>query len=199
MESEIRNRESSTWNPGSKTYMGRKIGSVISPPPRFHRFIKLWEYYPPSLPRKKKTNKDTNKKTSRKTNKTENKNIKYTQFDSKKPSETLWRMSHNFLPCCHSLIGTWLSKTWQRGVATWLCFSLIVRHAWLQLSHVISCLCWHSGMYRVTYLRLVLPVFVCIQKRSSFLKPRVSSESVPLNDFKSYNRTSNIWKHHSPL
>ena len=79
MESEIRNRESSTWNPGSKTYMGRKIGSVISPPPRFHRFIKLWEYCPPSLPRKKrktkrKTNKDTNKKTNKTKQKTKTEN-----------------------------------------------------------------------------------------------------------------------------
>ena len=157
--------------------MWRKIGSVISPPPRFHRFIKLWEYCPLSLPRKKEKEKNKQRyKQKNKQNKTENKNRKYTHFDSKKPSKTLWRMSHNFLPCCHSLIGTWLSKTWQRGVATWLCFSLIVRHAWLQLSHVISCLCWHSGMYRVTYLHLVLPVFVCIQKSSPFLKPRVSSE-----------------------
>ena len=56
--------------------MGRKIGSVISPPPRFHRFIKLWEYYPPSLPRKKKqtkiqTKKQAEKQTKQKT-KTEN-------------------------------------------------------------------------------------------------------------------------------
>ena len=38
----------------------------------------------------------------------------------------------------------------------------------------------------MTYLHLVLPVFVCIQKSPPFLKPRVSSELVPLNDFKSY-------------
>ena len=48
--------------------MGRKIGSVISPPPRFHRFIKLWEYCPLSLPRKNKQRyKQKNKQ-----NKTEN-------------------------------------------------------------------------------------------------------------------------------
>ena len=57
--------------------MGRKIGSVISPPPRFHRFIKLWEYCPPSLPRKKnkqtkiQTKKQAEKQTKQKT-KTEN-------------------------------------------------------------------------------------------------------------------------------
>ena len=46
----------------------------------------------------------------------------------------------------------------------------------------------------MTYLHLVLPVFVCIQKSSSFFKPRISSELVPLNDFKSYNRTSETFQ-----
>ena len=84
LETGIGNRESTTWNLGSKTYMGRKIGSVISPPPRFHRFIKLWEYCPPFLPRKKgKRKKQTNKqryKQKNKQNKTENKNRKYTHL-----------------------------------------------------------------------------------------------------------------------
>ena len=48
--------------------------------------------------------------------------------------------------------------------------------------------------YRVTYLHLVLPLFVCIQKSSPFLKPRVSLELVPLNDFKSYHRTSETFQ-----
>ena len=54
--------------------MGRKIGSAISPHPRFHRFIKLWEYCPESLPRKKgkKNNKQTKIQT-KKTNKTKQK------------------------------------------------------------------------------------------------------------------------------
>jgi len=88
----IWNPESLTWNLGSKTYMGRKIGSVISPPPGFHRFyIKLWEYCPPSLPSKKekeKTNKQRYKQKN-KQNKRKNKNRKNTHFDSKKPSKTL--------------------------------------------------------------------------------------------------------------
>ena len=140
--------------------MWRKIGSVISPPPRFHRFIKLWEYCPLSLPRKKEKEKNKQRyKQKNKQNKTENKNRKYTHFDSKKPSKTLWRMSHNFLPCCHCLFGTWLSKTWQRGVATWLCFCLIVRHAWLQpftLSRacvdIVECIVWHICILFYQYL-----------------------------------------------
>ena len=143
-------------------------------------------------PQKKKTNKDTNKKTSRKTNKTENKNRKYTYFDSKKPSETLWRMSHNFLPCCHSLIGTLLSKTWQRGVATWLCFSLIIRHAWLQLSHVISCLCWHCGISCDIFASCFNSICLYTKKLSIF--KTTSFFGVSTLKRLSYNRTSETFQ-----
>ena len=179
--------------------MGRKIGSVISPPPRFHRFIKLWEYCPLSLPRKK-GKKQTNKqryKQKNKQNKTENKNRKYTHFDSKKPSKTLWRMSHNFLPCCHSLIGTWLSKTWQRGVATWLCFSLIVRHAWLQLSHVISCLCWHGGISCDIFASCFTSICLYTKKLSIF--KTTSFFGVSTLKRLSYNRTSETFQSISVL
>ena len=157
--------------------MGRKIGSVISPPPRFHRFIKLWEYCPLSLPRKKEKEKNKQRyKQKNKQNKTENKNRKYTHFASKKPSKTLWRMSHNFF--------TMLSLSyWHvavKNVTTRCCnvtlffldSTVTLGCNWVTLSRA----CVDMVEYRVTYLHLVLPVFVCIQKSSPFLKPRVSSE-----------------------
>lgn len=108
------------------------------------------------------------------------------------PLKTLWRMWHNFLPCCHSLIGTWLSKTWQRGVATWLCFSLIVRHGWLQLSHVISCLCWHGGISCDIFASCFTSICLYTKKLSIF--KTTSFFGVSALKRLSYNRTSETFQ-----
>ena len=152
----------------------------------------------PLRKKRKKTNKDTTKKQAKK------------QTKQKTKTENTHTLTLRNLPkhcdVCRIIFYHVVTVFWRvavKNVTTRCCnvtlFLLDSTSRLVATFHVISCLCWHSGMYRVTYLHLVLPVFVCIQKRSSFLKPRVSSESVPLNDFKSYNRTSNIWKHHSPL
>ena len=106
-------------------------------------------------------------------------------------------MSHNVLPCCHSLIGTWLSKTWQRGVATWLCFCLIVRHAWLQLSHVISCLCWHGGISCDIFASCFTSICLYTKKLSIF--KTTSFFGVSTLKRLSYNRTSEAFQSISVL
>ena len=135
--------------------MGRKIGSVISPPPRFHRFIKLWEYCPLSLPRKKekeKNKQNTNKKTNKTKQKTKTENTHTLPLRNLPKHCDVCRII--FLPCCHSLIGTWLSKTWQRGVATWLCFSLIVpsRLVATESRYLVLVLTWWNIVWHICIL-----------------------------------------------
>ena len=155
----------------------------------------------PIPPQKKRKKKKTNKQTKIQTKKQTKQNRKQKQkihtLDSKKPSKTLWRMSHNFLPCRHSLIGTWLSKTWQRGVATWLCFSLIVRHGWLQLSHVISCLCWHGGISCDIFASCFTSICLYTKKLSIF--KTTSFFGVSTLKRLSYNRTSETYQSISVL
>ena len=127
--------------------MGRKIGSVISPPPRFHRFIKLWEYCPPSLPRKKskqryKQKKKQAEKQTKQRTKTENTHT-LTPRNLPKHCDVCRIIFYHVVTL---LLARGYQKRDSKVLQRDFVFSLIVRHAWLQLSHVISCLFWHGGM-----------------------------------------------------